>query len=60
MTTPLLQMPDFDKHFIFDYDAFGTGFGTILYQGDDTIPYFSWPVAPHHQNKLLSYEHELM
>jgi hypothetical protein len=52
---PLLQMPDFDKRFIIDCDASGTGFDTGLHQGDDTITYFSQPVAPQHQ-KLPTYD----
>jgi hypothetical protein len=59
MSAPLLQMPGFDKHFIIECDASGTGLGTILHQGDGAIAYFSRPVAPHHQ-KLPAYEHELI
>jgi hypothetical protein len=55
MTTPLLQMPDFDKRFVIDSDASGSGFGAVLHQGDDAIAYFSRPVALHHQN-LPAYE----
>jgi hypothetical protein len=43
-------MPDFDKRFVIDCDASGTGFDVVLHQGDGTIAYFSRPVAPHHQN----------
>jgi hypothetical protein len=59
MTTPLLQMPDFEKRFTIGYDASGSGFGVILHQGDGAITYFSRPVALHHQ-KLLAYECELI
>jgi hypothetical protein len=59
MSTPLLQMPDYDKRFIIDYDASRTGFGAALHQGDGAIAYFSRPVAPHHQ-KLPAYECELI
>jgi hypothetical protein len=55
MTAPLLQLPDFDKRFIIDCDAFGIGFGIVLYQGDSAIAYFRRPVALHHQ-KLPAYE----
>lgn len=30
MSPPLLQMPDFDKEFIIEYDACGVGLGTAL------------------------------
>jgi hypothetical protein len=59
MTAPLLHMPDFSKRFIVDCDASGTGFGTVLHQGDGAIAFFSRAVAPHHQ-KLPAYERELI
>jgi hypothetical protein len=59
MFLPLLQMPDFDKRFIIDYDASSIGFTIVLHQGDGAIVYFSWPVAPHHQ-KPPAYERELI
>jgi hypothetical protein len=48
MMTPLLQLPNFGKHFIIDCHTSGTGFGTVLHQGDGVIAYFSKPVALHH------------
>jgi hypothetical protein len=59
MIAPLLQLPDFDKRFIIDCNASGTGFDAILHQGDSDIAYFSRPASLHHQ-KLLAYEHELI
>jgi hypothetical protein len=59
MTTPLLQLSDFNKRFIIDCDASRTGFGAVLHQRDGAIAYFSRPVALHHQ-KLLAYECELI
>jgi fructose-1,6-bisphosphatase len=48
MMTPLLQLPNFGKHFIIDCHASGMGFGTVLHQGDGVIAYFSKSVALHH------------
>jgi hypothetical protein len=31
MTSPLLQLPDFNKRFIIDCDASGTRFGAVLH-----------------------------
>jgi hypothetical protein len=59
MTTALLQMSDFDKWFIINCNASGTGFVVMLHQRDGVIAYFGQRVAPHHQ-KLPAYEHELI
>ena len=59
MSAPLLQMPDFDRSFIIDCDASGSGFGAVLHQGDGAIAFFSRAVAPQHQ-KLPAYERELI
>jgi hypothetical protein len=58
-STPLLQLPDFDKSFIVECDASGSGFGIVLHQGDGPIALFSRVVAPHHA-KLPTYETELI
>jgi len=58
-TAPVLQLPDFDKPFIIDCDASGTGFGAVLHQGDGPIAFFSRSVAPQHA-KLAAYERELI
>jgi hypothetical protein len=47
---PVLQMPDFDRAFIVDYDASGAGFGAVLHQRDGPLAYFSRPFAAHHLN----------
>lgn len=58
-TAPVLQPPAFDRQFVVDYDASGTGFGAVLHQGDGAVAYFSHTVAPHH-TKLPAYERELI
>jgi hypothetical protein len=59
MTAPLLQMLDFTKFFIADYNVSRAGFGAVLHQGDGAITYFSRAVAPH-QHKLPAYERQLI
>jgi hypothetical protein len=59
MTVPLLQLADFDKAFIIECDASGSGFGAVLHQGDGTIAFFS-RVATAHHTKLPTYERELI
>lgn len=56
---PTLQLPNFDKHFLVDWDAFGIGFGAVLHQGTRPIAFFSKVVVPHHL-KLEAYEWELI
>jgi hypothetical protein len=52
-------MPDFDRPFIIDCDAFGAGFSAVLHQGDGPLAYFSRPFATRHL-KLAAYEQELI
>jgi hypothetical protein len=59
MTAPVLQLPDFNKQFVIECDASGSGFGAVLHRGDGHIVFFSQPVAPHHA-KLPAYECELI
>jgi len=58
-SAPVLQLPDWDKSFIVDCDASGSGFGAVLHQGGGALAFFSRPfVARHH--KLAAYERELI
>jgi hypothetical protein len=55
----VLQLPDFDKSFVIDCDASGSGFGAVLHQGVGPLTFFSRAIAPHHA-KLAAYERELI
>jgi hypothetical protein len=55
----LLQLPNFNKKFIVECDASGSGFGAVLHQGDGPVAFFNRAVANHHA-KLLAYERELI
>jgi hypothetical protein len=58
-STPILQLPDFNKPFIIDCDASGLRFGVVLHQGVGPMAFFSHAIAPHHA-KLTAYERELI
>jgi hypothetical protein len=59
MIASALQLPDFNKQFMIECDASGSGFGADMHQGDGPIAFFSRPVATHHA-KLPAYEQELI
>ncbi|WVZ76710.1 hypothetical protein U9M48_024662 [Paspalum notatum var. saurae] len=42
-TSPILQMPDFDRPFTVNCDASGVGFGAVLHQGAGPLAFFSRP-----------------
>jgi hypothetical protein len=59
MTASVLQLLDFNKQFVIECDASGSGFGAVLHQGDGPVAFFSRPVVAHH-SKLPAYECELI
>jgi hypothetical protein len=58
-TGPVLQMSYFEKTFVMDCDASGTGFGVVLHQDAGPVAFFSRPFAMRHL-KLAAYERELI
>ena len=58
-TDPVLQLPDFNKEFVVDCDASGSGFGPVLHQGHGPIVFFSRVVASQH-TKMAAYEREII
>jgi hypothetical protein len=59
MTAPILCLSAFNKEFIIECDASGTGIGVVLHQGDNVIAFFSRLMAPRHAG-LAAYKRELM
>ena len=47
-SAPVLQLPDWDRSFIVDCDASGSGFGAVLHQGGGALAFFSRPFAARH------------
>ena len=49
VSTPLMRNPDFTRTFVVQTDAFGTGVGAVLSQGEDgdrQVAYFSRKLLP--------------
>lgn len=58
-TTPVLQLPAFNRDFIVQCDASRFVFGVVLHQGVGPVAFFSRPIAARHA-KLAAYERELV
>jgi hypothetical protein len=58
-TMPVFHLLDFDKPFVVDCDASGTGFGVVLHQGAGPMAFFSKSFAARHL-KVTAYERELV
>lgn len=59
VTTPILASPDYDKPFIIDTDASGSGIGAVLMQQGHPIAYISKSLSPKHQ-AMCVYDRELL
>lgn len=58
-SAPLLALPNFNKTFIVEVDACGTGVGAILMQDGHPLAYISEPLSMKHQG-LSTYEKKLI
>jgi hypothetical protein len=55
----VLQLLAFDRDFVVECDASGSGFGAVLHQGLGSVAFFSKSIAPRHA-KLAAYTHKLI
>lgn len=58
-STPVLQLPNFQKQFIVETDACDTGIGAVLMQDSHPIAFLSKALSPTHQ-QLSIYEKEFL
>jgi hypothetical protein len=58
-TTPVLQLPDFQKTFVVDTDACDTGIGAVLMQDHHPLAFLSKPLSKTHVH-LSIYEKEFL
>jgi hypothetical protein len=58
-TTPVLQLPDFQKQFTVETDACDTGIGAVLMQDQHPLAFLSKPLTKQHQ-QLSIYEKEFL
>ena len=54
---PVLQMPNFDNHYIVEWDTSESGFDTVLHQGTGHLAFLSRPIAALNA-KLAAYGQE--
>jgi hypothetical protein len=45
---PVLQLPDFNREFIIECDASGSGFGALLHQGTGLVAFYSKQIVSRH------------
>nr|GFA99071.1 hypothetical protein [Tanacetum cinerariifolium] len=53
----VLDLPDFEKEFVVETDASGTGLGVMLQQGGHPIAYIRKTLAPKHQHFKIKTDH---
>lgn len=46
VTTPILQLPNFNKEFKIETDALDVGIGAVLMQDNLPLAYHSWKLGP--------------
>ncbi|GJS05538.1 retrotransposon-related protein [Tanacetum coccineum] len=59
MSFSVLELPNFEKEFVVETNASGTGIGVVLHQDSHPIAYLSKALAPRHQ-ALPTYEKEFL